>query len=96
MARIEIFVPKYPAEPCAELTKKCIKMFGGLTSFVTLGHWVNPSTGDTVSEEGYMLLAYAALESRGIAALPEALRKYKKDAEQHLVMYSIDGIAEFI
>lgn len=90
MFRVEVYVPNEPIAPAIDLKNTLIELAGGLTTSMSFGSWRN-SAGELVIEPVGVLtvILRSGLE---LPRVEDAIEKYKQDAEQECVLYTIDSI----
>lgn len=89
MPKIEMYIPKEPANFPTQLQNKFIERFGGLTVLQGVGHWES-GNGGICTENVWVMLLYVPNTS-DVERVEMLLQQYLEDAEQECVTFSVDG-----
>ena len=88
MLLLKCYLPKYPMPAADACVDALLREFGGVTSHpFGVGTWRDPKTGDTDQEPVRVVECYVP-DNAGYL-VETILQKYKEDAFQREVLYSL-------
>ncbi len=88
--RVQLYVPIIPAAAMDRLRKVVVDEAGGLTEWPAVGHWLDPQD-NLITESVHVFEFYVKDTHDNRLWLETVARNYRKDAEQHTVLYVINA-----
>ncbi len=95
MVELKLFIPRMPHRAHNELYMALAKVFGGCSILHGLGVWYD-ANGTPCIEGMDMMLCYIQDTPEAALEVETLARKYKHDAAQAEVLFSINGSPTFI